>query len=165
MNLQKPRQPGSAYDALDQFIDQCGGPKVLADFAAVRLSTAYSWTDPDQSKGTPFATLCQLTRHYGATAAAEHLAACAGGVFVPMPKGNGALLENAAALSVETADAVSAIIRSICERTGRPVIDAAMHAEINEELFDVLRVVGRLIAEVNAKHARAMAGAEAEAST
>jgi hypothetical protein len=146
----KPRTPASAHDILLRLIDACGGPKIVAAFLGVRLGTAYSWTDPDTSPGSaPFAQVCLLTEHFGITAAAEHLALLAGGVFVPLPSDDGELDEHAATLTLETAEIVGEIIR--CTRSnseGGTKLTPAERARLKRMAFDVMRVMSGILSEL-----------------
>lgn len=90
MNPIRPRAAGSPFAAMTRLVEQCGGADAAADFSGRSKFTVYKWTDPDQSDGAPFAVVAQLTEHFGATAAAEHLAMRAGGIFMPLPAEGGA---------------------------------------------------------------------------
>ncbi len=110
MKAVRPREAGSAFDAQARFIAACGGPGAVADHAGVAPFTPYKWTDPDQTRGMPFQIACALTEHFGQTALAEHLAARAGGVFLPLlPDGEGALAE----LTGEAADGMGRLVREV----------------------------------------------------
>lgn len=94
MRPMKPRQPGSPQDALTRMLAEIGesqtrersaGPEIAAAFEGVSVSLLHKATDPDQPEDLGFRRVSRLTRHFRVAAAAEHLAACAGGVFVPLP--------------------------------------------------------------------------------
>jgi hypothetical protein len=149
VNPYKPRTPASAHDAIDRLIEACGGPKAVAAFLSVRLGTVYGWTDPDVSQGAPFAQVCLLTEHHKVTAAAEHLALLAGGVFVPLPSDDGELDEHAASLTLETAEIVGEIIR--CTRAdseGGAKLTSAERAKLKRQAFDVMRVMSGILSEL-----------------
>ena len=75
------------YQALSQMIAQVGkkegededlGIPIVAAFLGITSSTLYKLLDPDQGGDISFTRVCQITERYGVTAAADHLAGCAG---------------------------------------------------------------------------------------
>ncbi|MGQ4273430.1 hypothetical protein [Terrihabitans sp. B22-R8] len=149
MNPYKPRPLASAHDAMDRLIDQCGGPKEVAAFLSVRLGTVYGYTDPDVSRGAPFAHVCHLTEHHKAAAAVEHLAILAGGVFVPVPADDGTLPELGADLTMETAEMVGELIRCMSAKSdGGASITEVERARLKSMAHDVMRVVGGILSEL-----------------
>lgn len=119
--MSKRLLPGGAHDALDRMFDAIGrthGPKgassdgirVAADFLGVTHWTLRSQLDPDKTGSEiSYARVAQLTRAFGCTEAAEHLALCAGGVFVPMPADGDAVAALTADAMREMGEAVAAI--------------------------------------------------------
>lgn len=133
MNTMRPRRAGSPSEAQALLLEQCGGAQAAGDFVGKARSTAYKWTDPDQSEGAPFNVVATLSEHFRATAAAEHLALRAGGVFLPIPRadaeGWGGL---SAAAAEETGRLLSEIWRALDPaseagaRVGRAEADAIL---------------------------------------
>ncbi|QIB32656.1 phage regulatory CII family protein [Ancylobacter pratisalsi] len=113
--------PGSAHDALDRLFDAIGeahgakgaaseGLAVAADFLGVSHWTLRAQLDPEKSGSEiSYARVVQLTRQFGCTAGAEHLALCAGGVFIPMPPDN----EPAAVLTAEAMQEMAEVVARI----------------------------------------------------
>jgi hypothetical protein len=81
--MTKRRDAGSARAALEQLFDQCGGVGEAAAFLGRSKHHLHHCTDPDDDRDLGLRAVSQLTRAFDATAVAEHLAAQAGGVFVP----------------------------------------------------------------------------------
>lgn len=113
MKAVRPREPGAPHDATVRLIEQCGGVERVAAFVGRRASSVYRYTDPDQSDGMPFAMVGQLTEHFGAAAAVEHLAMRAGGVFLPVPVEGGP--PRWGALTAETARHFAQVMADIAE--------------------------------------------------
>ena len=84
VRFQKPRQPGTTKEVVSQLIEQAGGPKRAAVSIGVEIAQAYAFTDPAQNKEIKYDQVRRLVLATGATAAAEDLAALAGGVFIPL---------------------------------------------------------------------------------
>jgi len=82
MALTKPRQVGSPSEALAEFCDAVG-PKAVAAFADISVSTLYNLLNPDLTGDISYARAAQWTDHFKVPALAEHMAHLAGGTFVP----------------------------------------------------------------------------------
>lgn len=159
MNVMRPRKTGSPADALAALLTQCGPIETVADFLNKRPGTIYRYTDPDQSDGMPFALVALLTEHYRATAAAEHLALRAGGVFLPIPReddadGWGGL---SAAAAEDTGHLISDIVRALAP-TSEGGTRVAGH-----ELDVILKDIDRVLRVVAALRGLAVAAKEREA--
>ncbi|WP_137387988.1 phage regulatory CII family protein [Rhodoligotrophos defluvii] len=90
-------------------IEQSGGVERVSDFTGRSPSTVYKWTDPDQTDGPPFAVVAQITEHFGATAAVEHLALRVGGAFWLLPKAD--FCDALASATAQTAAAHADVMR------------------------------------------------------
>lgn len=120
--MSKRLLPGSAHEALDRMFDSIGRSHGFAPsegvYIAASLIDVSHWTlraqlDPDK-KGSEisYAKVVQFTRAFGCTDAAEHLATCAGGVFVPMPADGDAVAALTADAMREMGEAVAKIFAS-----------------------------------------------------
>lgn len=121
MRPMKPRVPGSATDTVVKLTNQIGeivegdGVKAIADFENLHTGTVRKWMDPLESSDVSYARIARFTQHFGATAAAEHLAILAGGTFMPAVRAEdarfseltGAALEHLAQASREIIEAHS----------------------------------------------------------
>ena len=118
MRPMKPRRPGSPHDALAQLMAQIGaaaqgdGVQIAADFEGKTKFTFYKLLDPDQDGELSFVRVARLTEHFGATAAAEHLAGLCGCVLVRPPAsvpGTRDLLASTGRALKETGDVIAAV--------------------------------------------------------
>lgn len=95
MRPMKPREPGSATDAMVAMERQIGaaagasGVKAIADFENIAPGTVYKMLDQAEAAEFSYARVARLTSHFRVSAAAEHLAMLAGGTFLPVPQGDG----------------------------------------------------------------------------
>lgn len=160
--MNKRLLPGGAHDALDRMFDAIGrahGPKgaaseglyVAADFLGVTHWTLRSQLDPDKTGSElSYLRVAQLTRQFGCTEAAEHLALCAGGVFVPMPEGEGRIAEMTAEAMQEMGEAVARIFAAAAPGSDGGVATTPAEARAALPLMrDVLVAVSRLYAEIS----------------
>ena len=80
----KDREYGSSESVISRLFKECGGvPKVMKALALSR-TRCYALADPDDPAQISYERVVTLTKDFGATAAAEHLAALAGGTFLPI---------------------------------------------------------------------------------
>lgn len=144
MKAVRPREAGAPHDATVRLIGECGGVERVAAFTDRRASSIYRYTDPDQSDGMPFAMVAQLTEHFGALAAAEHLAARAGGVFVPVPVAEAS--PQWGQLTAETAQHFADVMRDIAQALApdgdgghavTPAEASAMVADLDHAIHDL----------------------------
>lgn len=83
-NPLKRRQYGTTKSVVSELFKQAGGiPKVM-EILELGRTRAYDLTDPNSDADITFERVECLTRETDATAAAEHLAFLAGGVFLPI---------------------------------------------------------------------------------
>jgi hypothetical protein len=80
----KDRAYGSSENVISRLFKECGGvPKVME---ALQLSRTrcYALSDPDDPAQISYERVVTLTKTFGVSAAAEHMAALAGGTFLPI---------------------------------------------------------------------------------
>jgi hypothetical protein len=129
--MTKHRDHGSAHEALTRLFEQAGGVKAAAHFLGRSEFHLRHATDPSDERDIGFRAVSQITQAFGATAAAEHLAALAGGTFVPVTVERECLEKLAARLAIEGGEGVAAMIRAKSEAVGR-------HTAI-KEIDDLIR--------------------------
>lgn len=94
----KPRSIGTPKAAVSELVAQAGGVERVMVRLSIGKTEAYAWTDPQSDREISFARVAALTAP-GSAAAAEYLAALAGGVFLPLPA-------DASSVNALTADAL-----------------------------------------------------------
>ena len=110
MRPMKPRQPGSAHEALELMVaeigegqgtDAWGGSKLAADFLNIKPTTFNHLLDPDHLTGQlSFARVAELVAHYRAVAPIRFLAGLVGCKVVKLPRVGVATTEPNALLSI-----------------------------------------------------------------
>lgn len=86
MTLVKPREAGSAHEALAELVDGAGGAKVVANFEGVSVFTLYKMLDPDQPQSeVSFLRAARWSEHFKVLSAAHYLARLVGCVLVKLP--------------------------------------------------------------------------------
>jgi hypothetical protein len=86
MTLVKPREIGSAHEAMAALVDRAGGAKKVADFEGVSIFTLYKMLDPDQPKSeASFVRIARWSQHFQKLDAAHYLARLVGCVLVRLP--------------------------------------------------------------------------------
>lgn len=143
----KPREPGSIWDAIASAVSQIGGADRFAHAVDRKPHWTYAVSDADQSAKQrvqlSYADACRLSEK-GATALAEHMALCAGGVFLPVQmKSAEAIHASAASLSRETGEALATIFQGAADGTW----DAADRRAALPQLLDVIEALAPLIAQ------------------
>jgi len=153
----KPRH--GAHEALATMMEQIGesageqgasGVEVAAAFENLNKFTLYKELDPDQPGEMSFSRVARLTSHFGAPAAAEHLARLCGHILVRMPTA-----ENAAALTrglaeftrevgealveISTAMADGKMTPAEAKRTIKQLVDVQVKVT---ELIETVRLLG-----------------------
>lgn len=114
--MTKIRIPGSAKAAADRLCKSFATPQETDGYqiAAAHLNKSPGHvrrcTDHDQPGDLSFGEVSLLTRLSSHPAAAEHLAAQAGGVFVPLPTGGGGEL---GAISAEALQDAVNVVKSV----------------------------------------------------
>ena len=119
-NPVKQRPYGEPKEVVARLFEEVGGiPKVmeLLDLSRTRV---YALADPDSTNEISYTRVCTLTED-GATAAAQHLAALAGGLFVPLEKADDAdWLALAGEASRRNARNIAALMESLSETERSP---------------------------------------------
>ena len=137
--MQKPRRFGSPEAVVGQTYAQIkGGATTIADLLQRAKSTVYAYAEPrtaPEHVAIAWADICRIVQFSGATAPAEHLAALAGGGFVPPLDEATDTLSELHALSADafgklTADIIRALEdETVCARE-RVVILKALTATL-----------------------------------
>lgn len=89
--MTKVREYGSTKDIVTRLFEQAGGAARVAALLNRKLPRVYEFCDPQSDPEIHFKDVRVITEFTGATAAAEDLAALAGGVFMPIVIDDGAL--------------------------------------------------------------------------
>jgi hypothetical protein len=156
MRPMKPRLAEGPHAALARFLreiaelrgeDAGQGVRIAAEFEGIDPGTLYKQLDPDQAGDVSFPRVCRLTQHFGATAAAEHLAALAGGVFLPVPQGGGPSPwgELTASAGEDFARAMGDIVRALSPQSeGAAGVTQAEGRAILEKVDQAIRDMVRL---------------------
>lgn len=142
----KPREPGSIWDAISTAMDEVGGAEKMANVVNRKAYWSYVVSDDVQSAkqrtGLSYADACSIAKD-GGVALAEHMALCAGGVFLPVAENGLADVQNGAALlSQEAGEAVAGLIQRLMDGT----FDGADRRACLPQLLDVLGAIAPLIA-------------------
>lgn len=145
----KPRAYGDAKSVIGDLIAGAGGPKDVAHRFGLHLSMIYAFADPASDKDMSFARAASLTAPEN-TVAAEYLAHLAGGVFMPVPRGDGAVVRLTGDLAREIGEAVSTLLNAANDGT----VDEAEALQSVQQLDESLVVLMTLRAEVLAKTKR-----------
>lgn len=143
-NPVKPRDPGTPKHAVSRLFDQAGGLKRVAVLMPdVRKSQLYAYTDDRDEAQMRFVDVAALTRP-GCDAAAEYLAMLAGGVFLPLPEGDGAIHADLSKAALAHGEAVAVLARAL----GDGKLTPAEARQALDELDDAVRTVAQLRARV-----------------
>ena len=141
----KPREPGSIWDAISTAMDQVGGAEKMAHAVNRKPYWSYVVADDTQSAkqrtSLSYADACAIADK-GGHELAQHLALCAGGVFLPI--GDSRLTDvqtGAALLSQEAGEAVAGLIQRLMDGS----FCGADRRESLPQLLDVLAVIAPLI--------------------
>jgi hypothetical protein len=149
----KPRPLGSAPEALTRLFaeiaqiegyEPTAGAKLAANFLGVSDSLIRKASDPDQPEDLGFRRVAMLTERFAARAAAEHLALCAGGIFLPLPAGDGQgrWHDLGAIASEEFSQVIAALFRATSNTgPGGADITPAERRKLVAEIDDVIRVM------------------------
>lgn len=161
MRPMKPRAPGSATDTVVKLVNQIGvlvegdGVKAVADFENLHPGTVRKWMDPLENSDVSYSRVARLTQHFGATAAAEHLASLAGGTFVPEVAADDARFSELTGAALDhLAQATREIIEAHSQKSdGGAAFTSREALHVLDPLLSLSRDVANLIAL-----ARAIAG-------
>lgn len=110
----KPRPYATTKDVIARLVGEAGGVKRVA-FTLDRSETqVYAYTDPQEQHQANYDQVRRLTSP-DATAAAEDLAALAGGIFVPGAASTQSLNDLGATASEEFGKAAAALFRALSD--------------------------------------------------
>jgi hypothetical protein len=156
-NPVKVRRYGEPKEVVARVFEEVGGiPKVmeLLDLSRTRV---YALADPDSTNEISYTRIATLTEA-GSTAAAQHLAALAGGIFLPIEKaGNANWLALAGDASQSNARNISALMESLSETERSPGrVD-------KDEAREILKVLDEQLAILAVQRAKLVAIASGEA--
>lgn len=80
----KPRAYETPKAAVARLFEAAGGANAVMETLQLSRTRVYAFADPADEAEISFARVCALTDAKKATPAAEHLAALAGGLFLPL---------------------------------------------------------------------------------
>ena len=155
-NPVKIRRYGEPKEVVARLFEEVGGiPKVmeLLDLSRTRV---YALADPDSTNEISYTRVATLTEA-GAQAAAQHLAALAGGIFLPIDKADDAnWLALAGDASRSNARNISALMESLSETEKSPGrVD-------QDEAREILKVLDEQLAILAVQRAKLSAIASGE---
>lgn len=139
----KPREYASTKDVVSRLYDEAGGLKRVAHVLERGLSQAAAYADPAETAQISFDQVRRVTSP-AATAAAEDLAALAGGAFVPGELAEGSLTELFARSAEEWGQVVAEVMRAY----GDGHLCARDRERIHREVDDVCRALMALRSRV-----------------
>ncbi|WP_417469927.1 hypothetical protein [Maricaulis sp.] len=119
-NPVKERRYGEPKEVVARIFEEVGGIPEVMKLLELSRTRVYALADPDSSNDISYARVARLTEA-GATAAAQHLAALAGGIFVPVDKADDAnWLALAGEASRRNARNIAALMESLGETERSP---------------------------------------------
>lgn len=128
----KPRVPGTVKACIVDLFAQAGGPKHVMVKLQLRESQVYAFTDQQSDEQISFARVAALTAPETA-AAAEYLAALAGGVFQPVACAPGIDVQQLTAESArQHGEAVASLIGALADRRITPAEARTALVEIDD---------------------------------
>jgi hypothetical protein len=149
----KTRPPGSTSDVVKRSYDEMGGIKevqhILKEFLGAPRSQSqlYTYMDPDDPDQISYDIMRRLVKFTGSTAAAEDMAALAGGFFVPGTVDESCVHVLAAKSSKEFGEMMAAVFEMI----GDPARRNAARKEW-QELMHVMACLGTVLATDEGLH-------------
>ncbi|MFS2318323.1 hypothetical protein RMQ97_10315 [Maricaulis sp. D1M11] len=154
-NPVKERRYGEPKAVVAELFEEAGGVPAVMEILDLSRTRVYALADPDSTNEISYTRVAKLTET-GATAAARHLAALAGGIFLPVDKDEDAdWLAIAGEVSRKNARNIAALMESLSETNRSP-------GEIDEgEARDILKILDeqlRTLAMQRAKLAVIAAG-------
>lgn len=160
-NPVKVRHYGEPKEVVARVFEEVGGIPRVMELLDLSRTRVYALADPDSTNEISYTRIATLTEA-GASAAAQHLAALAGGIFLPIEKADDAnWLALAGEASRRNALNISALMDSLSETEKSPGrID-------REEARAILRVLDEQLGVLAVQRAKlaAIASGEAEDAT
>ncbi|MDG1419106.1 MAG: hypothetical protein P8J78_04525 [Maricaulis sp.] len=156
-NPVKIRQYGEPKEVVARLFEEAGGVPKVMEILDLSRTRVYALADPDSSNEISYTRVAALTGT-GATAAAQHLSALAGGLFVPVEKADETdWLALAGEASQRNAKNISAIMESLSETVRSPgEIDA-------KEARDILKILDEQLGVLAMQRAKLAAIAAGDA--
>jgi hypothetical protein len=137
----KPREYATTKAVVGAMYAQAGGAKRVADLIDRSTTVTYSYADPGEPAEITFDLLRKIARfHRQATAAAEDLAALAGGTFLPCPIPNASF----DAITAETAEEWGAFMAALIRAHAGEDLHGhrERHPQLRERLDHLLHALG-----------------------
>ena len=141
-NPVKERPYGEPKEVVARLFEESGGVPQVMEILELSRTRVYALADPDSTNEISYARVSKLTET-GACAAAQHLAALAGGIFLPVDKADEAnWLELAGQVSRKNAQNIAALMDSLSETERSPgKVDQEEARELLKILDDQLRIL------------------------
>ncbi|WP_417482229.1 hypothetical protein [Maricaulis sp.] len=158
-NPVKERRYGEPKEVVARMFEEVGGIPEVMKLLELSRTRVYALADPDSSNDISYARIARLTEA-GATAAAQHLAALAGGIFVPVEKADDAnWLALAGEASRRNARNIAALMESLGETERSP-------GEVDQqEAREILKLLDEQLGTLALQRAKLAAIAAGEVST
>ena len=155
-NPVKVRRYGEPKEVVARVFEEVGGIPRVMELLDLSRTRVYALADPDSTNEISYTRVATLTEA-GATAAAQHLAALAGGIFLPIDKADDAnWLTLAGEASRRNARNIAALMESLSETEKSPGrID-------QDEARDILRVLDEQLGVLAVQRAKLAAIAAGE---
>jgi hypothetical protein len=117
----KPRAYGTPKAAVAKLFEAAGGAPAVMETLGLSRTRVYAFTDPQDDSEISFSRVCALTEERRATPAAEHLAALAGGLFLPLKSADDSdWLAMAGAASTKNAETVASLLSALSPADDTP---------------------------------------------
>jgi hypothetical protein len=156
-NPVKERPYGEPKEVVARLFEEAGGVPTVMEVLELSRTRVYALADPDSSNEISYARVAKLTET-GATAAAQHLAALAGGLFLPVDKADSAdWLSLAGEASRRNARNIAALMESLSETARSP-------GEVDQqEARDLLKILDEQLGVLAMQRAKLAAIASGDA--
>lgn len=145
----KARPYFSTKDVVTRLLDEAGGIKRAAHILDRSPTQTTAYSDPGTADEITYDMVRRLVDSTGATAAAEDLAALAGGIFVPISHESGALEDLVAHSSREWGEFVALIISAHCAGKLSKLKRAEVLRELDSLIRTLVSVRGRIISALH----------------
>ncbi len=133
----KPRPYGTPKAAVAKLFEAAGGASAVMELLSLSRTRVYALTDPNDEAEISFTRVCALTEARGATPCAEHLAALAGGLFLPLtPAAEADWHAMAGAASTRNAQTIASLLDALSPEDDTPGEITAQEARVLIERVD-----------------------------
>lgn len=133
----KARDYGTTKELVARIIDECGGVKQAAFLGGRAASQVYAYADPAVDAQMPLDIALRLSAASNSTTLAEHAAAMAGGVFMPVQP----MTDPLAGLSAKSAKEHGHLMASLIEALQDGSISARERADLLERIDQSVRTL------------------------